>query len=330
MERFFLGTIAAVAVAAAIAMGSTAATAMPRPTPTPTPVALQYEEISRVEIPPATPVPPGAFQDDRATIMASAESTPAPHRGLFSGVMNGYQSAMNAMQSMRSGTLTRYTYYHNWVRTDDLVHQTATISKCDRHQYITLDLAHRTYTISSTVPSPQPGPMPQTYGRPTVVNEAPGTEDLTVRASAQSLGPRTLDNVATQGTSATLSMVMANATGSCRNSSSSMQVVEYVSGVGIPRAYCPLPRVEGAMQPGQQTIVHGGCRPRIHGNASGMSLLSGTSSRLTMYRRMVYGGGEQTQGQGVGMVTEAGNVRWLYKPEAEALFSIPPGFTRTQ
>ncbi len=328
MERFVLGTLAAVAIAAAIATGSTAANA--RPYPTPTPVALQYEEISRVEMPPATPIPPGTFQEDRATIMGSAENTPAPHRGLFSGVMNGYESAMNAMQSMRSGSLTRYTYYHNWVRTDDLVHQTATISKCDLHQYITLDLAHRTYSIASTVPSPEPAPMPQSYGRPTVVNEAPGTEDLTVRANAQSLGPKTLDNVATRGSSASLSIVMANATGSCRNGSSSMEIVEYVSGVGIPRAYCPLPRVGGAMQPGEQTIVHGGCRPRIHGDASGMSLLSGTSSRLAMYRRMTYGGGAQTQGARIGMVTEAGNVRWLYKPEAEALFSIPPGFTRTQ
>ncbi|MHB8433241.1 MAG: hypothetical protein ACYC8W_06275 [Candidatus Tyrphobacter sp.] len=327
MERFVLGTLAAVALAAAIATGSTVANAMPRPTPTP--VALQYEEISRVEMPPATPVPPGTFQDDRAAIMAAVENTPAPHRGLFSGVMNGYQSAMNTMQSMRSGFLTRYTYYRNWVRTDDVAHQTATITKCDLHEYVTLDLAHRTYTIASTVPSPQPAPMPQSYGRPAIVNEAPGSEDLTVRASAQNLGPRTLDNVATHGSSASLSIVMSNATGSCTNGSSSMEIVEYVSGVGIPRAYCPLPRVSGAMQPAQQTIVHGGCRPRIHGNASGMSLLSGTSSRVTMYRRIVYGG-EQTQGQRFGMVTEAGNVRWLYKPEAEALFSIPPGFTRTR
>lgn len=328
MERFFLGALAALGIAAVFATGSSAVNAA-IPHPTPTPVALQYEEISRIEMPPVTPIPPGTFQEDRAAIMAASASTPAPHHGLFGNVMNGYQGAMNAYQQMRSGFITRYTYYHNWVRTDDLVHQTATIAKCNLHEYITLDLAHHTYTISGTVPSPEPAPMPQSYGRPTVVNEAPGSEDLTVRASGQNLGPRTLENVPTRGSSATLSVVMANATGSCTNGSMSMEIVQYVSGIAVPRAYCPLPRTAGTMSAGQGTIVHGGCRPRLHGDASGMSLLSGSSSHLTMYRRMTYGG-DQTQGAHMGIVSEAGNVRWLYKPEAEELFTIPPGFTRTQ
>lgn len=300
-----------------------------RPQPTPTPVALQYEQITRMVLPPASPPAPGTFSDDRQGIM-SAASAPAPqHHGMFGGIMNGMNSAMSAMSMMRTGTLTRYTYYRNWLRTDDPVAQTATIEKCDLHQYITLDLAKHTYTITSTLPAPQPAPAPGVPGGRSVENERPGTVDMTFTATHTNLGPRVIENIPTHGDSTVASMVMTNATGSCSDGSMSMQIVEYVSNVGIPRRYCPLPRVSNMPASPEQMVVHGGCKPHFHGGASGMGGMMGSGNHLAMYRLMS-AGGAQTNGQSFKTLTEAGNVRWLYRPEAEALFSIPPGFTRTQ
>jgi hypothetical protein len=330
MVRLISAAIAAFAITIAVAGGLHSAASAAAPYTTPTPVALQYEEISRFAIPPASPEPPGFFQDDRQAIMANASAPAAQHHGLFGNIVNGYQSAMSGIQSMQSGILTRLTYYHNWVRTDDVVRQTATIVKCDLHQYIQLDLAHHTYTITSTLPSPQPAPQPGMPGQRPTTSSAPGTVDMTVTATRSNLGPRTLESVPTKGDSSAVSMAMTNATGSCNDGSFSMRSVEYISNVGIPRAYCPLPRTSAPSSP-QEYMSRGGCVPRIHGSASGMAGMGGMSAgnRLAMYR-MAQFGGAQTNGQMFGTVTVAGNVRWLYKPEADALFSIPPGFTRQQ
>lgn len=320
-----LGLLATIVVLSANALAPTARAASPRPTP----VALQYEQITRMVFQ-ATPEPPGFFQTDRQQITGAA-GTPAPqHHGVFGGLLNSVQSAENTMQSLRNGVLTRYTYYNGWIRTDDVVAQTATIEKCDLHQYITLDLARHTYSIENTMPSPQPAPSPGAPGGTATVNEAPGTMDIAVTASSQDLGQRTLEGISTRGQSSSYTLAMTNATGSCRNGSMSMHVVEYVSDLGIPRAYCPLPRVGGMPSSPQQVVVRGGCRPHFHGGASGAFAFGGSGDHLAMYSFMTVATGTSGEGGNAGALTESGNVQWLYKPQAESLFTIPPGFTRTQ
>lgn len=319
MERFFSITVVALALTA-VAVASLHVPIANAAGPTATGVALQYEEISRFAIPPATPPPPGVFQDDRASIMNAGH-----HGGIFGAIKN-------AMNMLHTGTLTRYTYYNNWMRTDDVADATATITKCDLHQYISLDLGRRTYKITSTVPSPAPAPAPGAPGPPVVQNERPGTVDITVTMTHTNLGPRTLENVATQGSSSAVTMSMTNATGSCSNASMSMQIVEYISGVGIPRPYCPLPTVSGAapVSP-QQYITRGGCVPHFHGSISGLPGMTNSGDKLAMYRQMSVSGGQMTpNGQSFKTVTEDGNVVWLSKEQADALFSIPPGFTQQQ
>lgn len=321
MERFFSITVAAIALTA-VAVASLHTPIANAAGPATTGVALQYEEISRFAIAPATPPPPGAFQDDRAAIMSSGH-----HGGIFAAIKN-------AMNMLHTGTLTRYTYYNNWVRTDDVVGATATIVKCDLHQYISLDLGRHTYKITSTVPSPEPQAAPGAPGPPVVQNSRPGTVDVTVTMTHTNLGPRTLENVPTQGSSSAVTLAMTNATGSCSNASTSMQMVEYISGIGIPRPYCPLPVVSGAAPSSpQQYITHGGCVPHFHGSISGMSGMMSTmgssGDKLAMYRQMSMGGA-QANGQNFKTVTEDGNVSWLSKSQADALFSIPPGFTQQQ
>jgi len=316
------------------------------------PVALQYDEIVRIALPPSTPAPPGAFQSDYAAIVqtqtaAAATPSPAPPRrrgGIFGAIAQvvsgdvggseaasgGYEDAMHRMDAMRLGRLTRLTYYKNWVRTDDPVAQIATISKCDVHQFITLDLARKTYAIADTAPKCAPQTMP---GRPgsggTVIeNEAPGTGDMTFASTQTDLGPKTLDGIPTTGADRAIEFSATNSTGSCRNSDAKIATEVYVSQIGKPRPYCPLPNVAPVPTSPENYVVHGGCKPRMHGSAAGMAAIF-DSTKLEMYLKMTMAsGGDGRPGEGLATVTERGNVKWLPQTEADALFSVPPGFAK--
>lgn len=315
---------------------------------TPTPAALQYDEITRMVLPPGTPPPPGAFSTDYQTIVSASSAPAAPRShgfgGLLGAVMSGNpglgDAAAGMMLTMRNGHLVRYAYYKGWIRTDDVVAQTATIQKCDQHQYVTLDLAKKTYTQTDTQPAcPTPampmggGPMHASGG-----NAPPGTVDMTINVDTKDLGPMTIDDVATKGSEHTMELAMANATGSCHDGNMSMSMTQYVSGIPVPRAYCPIPH---AMNPGDMVSMRsgGGCKPNMHVNANmgGIGWGENVLGRLVIYSRMSFnGGGAQSSGNdpgagrmaGMGMVTERGNVKWVSGADAEALFAIPPGFTK--
>jgi hypothetical protein len=323
------------------------------------PVALQYDEIVRMAIAPNSPPPPGAFQTDYAAIMsgvpttsataAPATPTPAPRRhGLFgqiaqivtNGIPTGDESgdqgsqggpgggyaatAMNAMKRMQEGSLTRLTFYKNWLRTDDPVDRTATISKCDIHQFITLDLARKTYSIANTAPKCPPANAPRYAGpgRTTVESEAPGTGDITFKNSTANLGPKTLDGIPTIGWDRTMEYSATNATGSCTNGDFKVATLAYVSQIVPPRRFCPMPA--GVPTNPESVIVHGGCKPRMHNAIAGFGSIS---DRLEMYLKMTAGSGGQNGG-GFATVTERGNVKWYQQSQADALFSVPPGFTK--
>lgn len=299
---------------------------------TPTPAALQYDEINRMVIPPATPPAPGTFQDDYKAVVAAASSGgQQPHGGGLSGMIGAMMHNPEGMMSaMTVGHLTRYTYYKGWIRTDDPVAQTATIEKCAEHQFITLNLANKTYTISNTQP-PCPSPMTP-MGRPmhgAPEKQEPGTVDMTVKASGQNLGPLTIDTIPTTGSQGDVSMSMTNATGSCRDGQFGMNVTSYVSQIATPRAYCPLPRTMTASAP-EMMASQGGCKPTMHADVAGGSFFSGEGTHLVMYRRssMSAGAGENSRMSGMNMVMERGNVKWLSGADADALFAVPAGFTQ--
>jgi hypothetical protein len=319
----------------------TAIAAAPNPNPTPTPVAIQYDEIQRMVVAPATPPPPGSFQDSYKTIMANAQSNqsqPAqPHGmgGMLGGMMGGHapdMSRANGMMSMmRDGHLTRWTYYwvKQWVREDDPVAQTATITKCAQHQIINLDLAKKTYTVVNTgangcPPSPPAGMGSMGGGPMGQADQSPGTVDLTITNTTKNLGPMVLDGIQTTGSSSDLSMQMTNATGSCKNSSNQMSVVQYVSDINKQRAYCPLPRRANSLPSNpSEAAARGGCKPTMHGSASGMPSLAGNGSKLEMYYLLSM----SSNGRNFGSLTQRGNVAWLLQAQTDPLFAIPDGFT---
>jgi len=332
-----------------ILVAFTAIAAAPKPTPTPTPVAIQYDEIQRMVMAPATPPPPESFQDIYKEIMANAQSGSAPSqpqapRGLgamMGGMMGGHGGApdmsgqMSMMNMMKTGRLTRWTYYwvKQWVREDDPVAQTATITKCAQHQIIHLDLAKKTYAIVTTGTNgcpPAGESAPPAMGPPGMrgqENAAPGTMDVTIDNNAKDLGPKVLDGIQTTGSSSDLSVVMSNATGSCKNGSSQMSQVVYISNIDKPRAYCPLPARRGALPSSPtEAVSRGGCVPTMHGNTSGMGAMMGKGTKLEMYSLMTM----ESNGRQFGSLTERGNVSWLYQPQTDPLFAIPPDFTEAK
>ena len=335
-------------VLAAAAPGATSARAVKataiKPTPTPTPVALQYYEIVRMVMPSATAPPPGSFDASYRQLAALAKATPAPapaHHGfpnlgsmIVGGAMKRAMGGTNSMQAMmammRDGTLERLTFYKNWVRTDLPLQHTATIVKCERHETIDLDLAKKTYRIyvdrSGCAGAPA-APVSAMSGRMgNMPNMAPGTVDMSLSAKRVDLGNKELEGYMTHGSRTTIAMTMTRATGSCRNGSSAMTIVRYISGINKWRAYCPLPPVAGAPPSSvRATLGHGGCKPHFVRNSGTSEALANNGVKLTLYRLMEM----QSSGGGkVGSLLERGKIRWLYRPEAERLFSIPAGFTK--
>ena len=332
-------------LAAAAAPGSIAArpgsAGGARPTPSPTPVALQYDQIVRMVMPSATAPPPGSFDESYRALMAIADASPSPapaHRGfpslggmLARGMMKHAMGDVTSMQSMmammRDGSLERFTYYKNWVRTDLPVQHTATIVKCDRHETIYLDLAKKTYRVvkdsDGCAGASAAAPVPNMPGE--MKNMAPGSATMTLSVARRDLGEKMLEGYRTEGSQADLDMTMTGATGSCRDGSSEMTIVRYISGIEKWRAYCPLPRTP-VMAPlsVKGAIDRGGCKPRVVTKSGATFGFMHDGRKLTLYRLM-----EMQNGSARTFATllERGNIRWLYRPEAERLFSIPGDFT---
>lgn len=329
--KWSMPAIAALATAAAFSpvwhCGDGAAAAA-----TPTPAALQYDEIVRTVIPPATPPAPGTFSADYAV---AAAATPQPKPKMNFGMMFNQAAAKayaeQMMQMANALHLARYTYYRGWIRRDDPIAQTATIEKCDKHQYVKLDLAKRTYSTieqsaaCATAPMQAPGPT----GAP--AQEAPGTVDVSASVNSTSLGPLTIDGIATTGWNRDVDVKMANATGSCRNAELKMGMQQYVSTIKVPHRFCPLPRGLSALAAAGAT--QGGCRPKLDTAGGNFDIDSaglgvGASDNLVLFSTMSAGSGPR--GQTMGFFIERGNVRWFGGRDAEALFEIPAGFTQAE
>ncbi len=308
--------------------------AAPTPLPTPAPVALQYDQITRMIAAPATPPPPGTFADD---YQAALLATPSPLLARLnayaasSGGNHAFNSAMSAamgmMTTLLSGRPTRYTIYFTkgWIRTDDTVAQTATISKCDQHTIITLDLAKKTYAQKTTESSDSPCVTASSSPAPVPVR-SPGTADLTTVSKVANLGPMTIDGIDTIGTSLNMTMTTTNATGSCHNGSMTATMVMYISKIGQPRAFCPLPENPLNLSSLYNMASHVGCRPTMHLTADSSAATAFNPSNFQMYT-LVDVQLPSAPKPSVNMLTERGHVAWLDQAQADALFTIPPDFT---
>ncbi|HKU81324.1 MAG TPA: hypothetical protein VJP76_04065, partial [Candidatus Tumulicola sp.] len=232
---------------------------------TPSPAAFQYDEITRTVFPPATPPAPGNFSTDYAVAAAATPVPPLPKMNLGMMFNPAAQRAMaQQMQAIvNTQHLVRYTYYRGWIRRDDPVAQTATIEKCDEHRYVKLDLAKRTYsTIDQAAACATVPAQPMTPPAAAQMQEQPGTVDVSAVANNTSLGPLSIDGIATTGWNRDVEVKLTNATGSCRNADLKVTLQQYVSTIKMPRRFCPLPR-GGMSALAAAGATRGGCTPKV-------------------------------------------------------------------
>jgi hypothetical protein len=327
--KWTLAVLAALAAAAFLAPAQWGAA--PVAAATATPAALQYDEVTRPVLPPNTPPPPGTFAADYQA--ASTAQMPKSH-GF--NPFTAMHDAQEMMKAASAGRATRYTFYNGWIRRDDINDQTATIEKCDRHQYIKLDLAKRTYsTMTEAPPCPTP---PQYPGAPPAQDNGggSGTIDVAVNVTTTNLGPMTIEGVDTNGVERAVELKMSNATGSCRGNMNgadfTMNAREYVSQVTVPRRFCPLPQSTSLTDMFTRYGMGNGCKPMFQstqGGEAGAFLGLESGKTLVLYSSSTLGvPNAPKQMGGLGMTVERGNVKWLSGSDAQALFEVPAGFTQ--
>jgi hypothetical protein len=338
------------------------------------PATLQYDEIVRVVVGQATPPPPGAFQADLAAIASppsdqTAQAPPKKHgfgnllgavlsgqspldaagdnlaQNAVSNAMGGMLGSLNAFSAfMKAGKVARYTFYNGWERVDDTAAQTATISKFDRNQIITLDLAKKTYRTVDTseqaaTPPPAAPSKRSSHAKPeSGPPEEPGTAVVDLTRQGAALGSQVLDGVPTAGYSNKMTLSMTQATGSCRNGSFSMSSSQYFSHFAEPQtalatssAARPMARVPTDPR---SVVTRGGCTPTFAVHNSGPTPPSG---RFMMYSNMAMqpqdasaSNGSSASASTFAFVTERGNVHSLSPSAAAAMFEIPAGFVPEQ
>jgi hypothetical protein len=367
MVRSLVRAIAAVAFAALIAPATPSAATAP---------GIAYDEIVRVLVT-ATPPPPGNFQADLAAVPTSPappSEHPAPRRrgvlgALEATVLRGtgdetardaaggtasnaaadamrrslglsFDALASAMRAFAEPRLLRYAYWNGWVRVDDVAAQTATIRKCDIGQVITLDLARKTYRVSSPDEEPTPAPAPPAPSRrgrgEAEDSAAPGTVAVDLRETTTSLGPLRIENEPASGYDTTTSVATSGATGSCRNGGATIRAVQYLAPLERPTVNaCPIlpaPLPENAAA--TLTRTRGGvCRPTFIAHRSGPTP---PSTRLPLYSLVTFDdSNESSPGSrrsdiepSFAFLTERGNLRPLGPAEADR-FAIPAGFTQS-
>ncbi len=293
---------------------------------------------------PAAPPEPGVYQngsfaaDFQAAVNAGA--TPKPHGGLFGSVLNAEAMAKSAMAMIRVGTPSTHYFLNGWERTDDPVHQTATIHRADLHETIELNLANKTYSIidmnaQSMQETPPPYQRPQNPGQPPPT-QAPGTVKLAITASTAALGSKSIDGQPTSGYKTDLKVVTTQATGSCSNGTFEMAMSEYLSRYNEPTVAQmsgpPVHKQSLSSHP-EMMAMKPGCKPTVstHTNLG----VKPPAGKLAMWQRVTLSAaaGQTSQaGPGSGQfstIVSRGNLRALGAAD-KSLFEIPAGFTKVE
>lgn len=272
---------------------------------------------------------PGNFSSDFQT--ASQISTPPPQRGgLFGGISSAIGAANYALTAMRNGYAQRHYVAGSLIRSDDLVNRTATIVDCQARTLTSLDLAKKTYRVSSldapvrTAPSTGSG------------RSAPGpaaTDDgskIAIKMTTSALGPKTIDSLPTDGYAFNMTTTVTKPTG--ESEATDMAMTSYFSSYAQPSESCGRAGVPPvATAPGMpnmamyqqimRAMVTPSGDPRITFTASGPRPPTG---KFPLYTSM----SPKSNGRaGFAMLVENGNVRQIGDGD-QTIFGVPPDFTK--
>jgi hypothetical protein len=345
---------------------------LPPGTPAAPSAGLQYDEIVRFVVS-GTPPPPGNFQADLAAIAspAAVAATAAPKRhgfglGNLANIVNGNIAGAvgdavvgnvidaqtdrllastagafaGALRGLTAGKVERHSFFGGWERIDDVAAQTATIRKCDIHQFIRLDLAKKTYSIDdpSAMPSGAPAPAHETHAEvrsATPVPAAPGTVNIDLSTVVTPLGSVKIDGLDAAGYQTTSTLATTRATGSCKDGTFAFRTTAYYSRYPTPQLVCPVEAMPPARYPQEPSnfVASGGCRPTFSAHNSGPVP---PAANLALYSAIALNGAPggaspapAASPGGFTFLTERGNLHSLGAADA-ALFSPPGDFTRVR
>ena len=266
---------------------------------------------------------PGSFESDFQTA-----SQPAPaqsHGGMFGGLANSLGGMNAMMHMMQAGTAERHYVAGSKERTDELASQSASIVDCAARTLTTLDLAKRTYRITSLDATPAPyhgnnGPSP--------VATDDGTK-VALTLTNKSLGSKTIEGLPTNGYNSHVQMTMTKPGQGPQTTD--MNMLAYYSAYAQPEPVCPRPTYTATSGPPmmagysflQRALHASNGDSRFSVNASGPALPSG---KLSLFDLVTMGGQGQAQGHGMAIVSERGHVRAV--SDNDPAFSVPAGFTK--
>ncbi len=318
---------------------------------------LAYDEIVRVVMAGMSGMPgqsggnessslpePGVYANGSFTAdfqaAVNAGTPPKKHNGMFAAISSAMDAAKSAMATLKTGTPTTYYYLNGWERTDDPIHQTATIDRADLHEIIHLNLANKTYSITdmnAQTPMMQETPppyQPQNPGQPPPT-QAPGTAKMSITATTSALGSKTLDGQPTSGYKTDLKVATTQATGSCSNGTLEMAMTEYVSRYDEPKVATmsgpPAPKQSGMSHP-EMMAMKPGCKPTMTTHTQlGAKAPAGKLALWTLVTMSGAAGqtGQAGQGGQFSTLLERGDLRQL-GPTDKSLFEIPAGFTKVE
>jgi hypothetical protein len=288
---------------------------------------IAWDSVVKLAMDGSVPAP-GNFADDFQT--ASQTSTPPPQRGgLFGGITNAIGAAGYAMGAMRNGFAQRHYVAGNFVRSDDLNAQTATVVDCQARTITTLDLAKKTYRVASLDAPVAPAPSGPS-GRP-----APGaapTDDgskIDIKMTGSALGPKTIDNLPTDGYAFTMATTVTKP--GAQPQTMNVAMTAYYSAFSQPAESCGRAGIAAPAAPGvpnmamYQQMMRAATAPsgdpRVTVSASGPAPPAGRFPLYTAISPKASGAGS------FAMLIENGHVRQISDADKN-IFGVPPDFVK--
>jgi hypothetical protein len=283
---------------------------------------------------------PGTFSADfqaASSAEASASNTPKMPFGL--GKMMA--KAQAAIATLKSGTAEKHYIGATKERIDNVAEQTGDITDCTARTITHLDLAKKTYSVESLDhPMPTAAPATSHASAPGPAPTDDGTK-IAIDLTTKSLGPMTIDGVATTGYNMNIKMTATKPTG--ESSTINMLMTAYYSAMPDPSFSCPRPAdyyPAGAPQNArgasmamygmmmQALSTKGSSRFKI--TNSGPSIPFGKLAMWTDTQMVAPGAAAPNPGApagGFSIISERGDIKTPLA-DNDQIFSIPAGFTK--
>lgn len=309
------------AAVAALSVSFVAAVAASVPASVPAaPGGLAWDSVTKVVMSnDTTEVQPGSFDADYKTAVSAKPPNMGPAWLVGKDRM---AAAQEAEQMMQSGLAERHYIAGTKERTDHLSQQTATIVDCAARTITTLDLANKTYRVTSMDSSSSPSSGGGNNSGAASDNDT----RVAIKIQNTALGSRTLGGLPTNGFRS--NMTITETTSSGQSTTQNANVLGYYSTYADPATSCS--HVAQQQQGGHSMDMMAGVGhamqvvsslgdPRFSVTQSGPPLPLG---KLAMFSAMTFSG----MGHSGAFVTERGNVRQI--DAGDPVFSVPPDFTQ--